>query len=678
MSFSENGVKINKKRGPLAALLFFGVAELVLSVLFTAFLASTMIFPEQANAAQGVANYLSYQGRLTDQNGNPKTGTYCMKFSIYNAAGTKLWPTGAPSSSSTVVSNGVFMNDIGSADAWGTYNFYDDSDVYLDVQVGDTPTTCGSFESLSPRQRLNSVPFAKVAANVYGNQLSTDATNDRVQVGPNAGSVTPLVPDTKSTADYIGQACSSVGSNIVNGSIWYNSNAAQARALICENNIVRALSNATSTIDAVNIGGNTAGSPAAISSGTVSLMGGNNITLSQNGNSITISGGAGGGGGFASYIAAGGVTTNGLNTINFSNANGVSFGLGAGANSSVLTASHNGLTSQSNQALSGSNGSFAFQTATFGNLNGMSFYTSNGSIVGSYTVPSQTVQPVAISGSNGSFAFSTVSFGNLNGMSFYTSNGSIVGSYTAGAGGIGGIAVAGSTATNGTILFSNANNVTFGMNGSTITASAPSGGGGGGATFSNFQWPPGQYSSLGSSISWAVMSVNPFVLPQNLTATRAMIYASVSGNTNSSGTISLSIAIFTRNGSTLSMASSGSSAFNWVSSQTSLIFGNRRISVPININATPGEYWYGVWLRSSNNGLLSIHHGAGVNVAFSGNLGVATNSSRQLMVGQGIFSNASFTTAMPSSIAITNIKGGINSATINRQPWILFSNFDLN
>lgn len=64
----------------------------------------------------------------------------------------------------------------------------------------------------------------------------------------------------------------------------------------------------------------------------------------------------------------------------FANANGISFGTNAGGS---VTASHNALTSQSNQALSGSNGSFTFQTATFGNSNGVSFLTTNGSLVGS-------------------------------------------------------------------------------------------------------------------------------------------------------------------------------------------------------------------------------------------------------------------------------------------------------
>ena len=88
-------------------------------------------------------------------------------------------------------------------------------------------------------------------------------------------------------------------------------------------------------------------------------------------------------------MAAGSQTANTTGTVLFSNSNGITFGM---SNSSVITASHNGLTQQSTQpvALSGSNGSFNFSTATFGSSNGMHFYTTNGSMVGSYTVPTVT------------------------------------------------------------------------------------------------------------------------------------------------------------------------------------------------------------------------------------------------------------------------------------------------
>ena len=98
-----------------------------------------------------------------------------------------------------------------------------------------------------------------------------------------------------------------------------------------------------------------------------------------------------------------GTTSNNLGSVVFSNSNGISFGL----DGSTITAQHNALTSQSNQALSGSNGSFTFQTATFGSSNGMHFYTTNGSLVGSYTVPTQSNQTVGLYASSNTYLTSS-------------------------------------------------------------------------------------------------------------------------------------------------------------------------------------------------------------------------------------------------------------------------------
>ena len=71
---------------------------------------------------------------------------------------------------------------------------------------------------------------------------------------------------------------------------------------------------------------------------------------------------------------------------------------------------------QSNQALSGSNGSFAFQTATFGNANGLSFFTTNGSLVGSYTVPTVTNSSWTASDSATSLTIGRLAFTGSNGI----------------------------------------------------------------------------------------------------------------------------------------------------------------------------------------------------------------------------------------------------------------------
>jgi hypothetical protein len=215
-----------------------------------------------------------------------------------------------------------------------------------------------------------------------------------------------------------------------------------------------------------------------------------------------------------------GTSSANLSAVTFSNSNGVSFGL----NGSVVTGSHNGLTSQSNQAVSAANGSSTFQTLSFANSNGVSFSTGTQGLFASYTVPSTAGLLSAINvsagttsnnlsaltfsngsgvsfGLNGSVVtgsiassltninisagttsqnLSALTFSNLNGVSFGL-NGSVVTASVAGGGGLTNINVsAGTTSQNlSALTFSNLNGVTFGLNGSTITASVAAAGGGG-------------------------------------------------------------------------------------------------------------------------------------------------------------------------------------------------------
>lgn len=105
----------------------------------------------------------------------------------------------------------------------------------------------------------------------------------------------------------------------------------------------------------------------------------NGVSFGLNGSVMTASVAAGGGDAIRG-IAAGGSTAS-TNTVNFTNSNGVSFGFMTGASSTWMTASHDALTSQSNQAASASNGSFTFQTVAFSNANNVTFGTSAGSII---------------------------------------------------------------------------------------------------------------------------------------------------------------------------------------------------------------------------------------------------------------------------------------------------------
>jgi hypothetical protein len=586
------------------------------------------------------------------------------------------------------------------------------------------------------------------------------------------------------------------------------------------------------------ISGNTAGTPSTIGGGLYVLAGGSNITLSQDGSTVSIIGGAGGGGGSLNISA--GTTSNNLTAVTFSNSNGVSFGL----NASTLTASvatsltnikvsagttsgnrsdltfsdSNGisfglntngiitatvktdyLTSQSNQNVTAANGGFAFQTLSFSNANNFSFGTSAGSaITGSYTVPTVTNSSWTVSDAATSGTVARLAFTNLNGITLSLSSGAggshtIVGSHNAltsqstdfnaitlggntagtttfhatnnntiflhgganitlsgngssitisggaGGGGITNINLSAGTTSNNLSAFtlSNSNNVSFGLNGSTVTATASfnqtnqsaikafgatntgntagntgvstgidwviagtdnitvsestvAGGpntlwlsapaGGGGATLSG-SWihPPG-----GNSATVQVASVNhvwfPWLVQQNLSISRInhFIWLSLSTSSNSShrGTISFEIGIYTRTGSTLSRASSGSQSYAWTNTSnnsTANLSNLKMVSIPVNANLTPGEYWIAFksttssgnanWFTASN---LAVSY-FGLN--FVGSFLSASNASNQVYPGWGLNSQG-----LAASVAFSNITGA-NNATQLRIPVLNVVNY---
>lgn len=163
-----------------------------------------------------------------------------------------------------------------------------------------------------------------------------------------------------------------------------------------------------------SITGNTAGVPAVVSSGTMYLAGGNNVTLSQNGNTISINGGAGGGGGGIANAAGTQTATSG--TVVYSNSNNVSFGM---SNSSVITAS-----ASFNQTAQTQN---LHNVSLSGNTAGVMAQVSSGTMTlagGNNITLSQNGNAVTISGPN-TVAQTQFVLSNSNGISFGT-NGSTV------------------------------------------------------------------------------------------------------------------------------------------------------------------------------------------------------------------------------------------------------------
>lgn len=139
-----------------------------------------------ARAATGVPEIISYQGRLTDSTGDLLGGSgtnYFFKFSIWDdpdvGSGTKLWPAGAPGTTTLSVEQGVFNVNIGDTangypDAL-TYDFQTNDTVFLQVEV--SANIGGPFETLDPRQQITAAGYAINAGTVQGRAPGASANN---------------------------------------------------------------------------------------------------------------------------------------------------------------------------------------------------------------------------------------------------------------------------------------------------------------------------------------------------------------------------------------------------------------------------------------------------------------------------------------------------------------------
>jgi len=146
-------------------------------------------------SAQQVPAALTQQGRLTDGDGAPVSGTVAMTFTVYDSAtaGAELWSE----VQSVTLDDGYFSARLGEVTALDP-GLFDGSVRYLGVTVGTDP-------EMTPRQSLVSVPYAfmaNLADNAVGditpNSVTVDGTlvidDGGNWVGPAAGLAGPTGP----------------------------------------------------------------------------------------------------------------------------------------------------------------------------------------------------------------------------------------------------------------------------------------------------------------------------------------------------------------------------------------------------------------------------------------------------------------------------------------------------
>ena len=196
------------------------------------------------------------------------------------------------------------------------------------------------------------------------------------------------------------------------------------------------------------------------------------------------------------------------------------------------------------------------------------------------------------------------------------------------------------------------------------------------------QWtPPGIGSLVTTQIGQSTLKMFPAQLEMNGSFSHVDIFGSIGMTTNAlssfSGTVSMYLGIYTRNNSTLSLASSGSQSFPWnnvAGGSTNNFLGVRHFGIPINAVMTPGEYNFGFMSATASAGAngMSISNLAlqtAVN-AFAGEFGSTVAASEQMLGGLGYLSVQ--TAALPAAVGFSDLVGtgaGLARPVINFMNW---------
>jgi hypothetical protein len=447
-----------------------------------------------------------------------------------------------------------------------------------------------------------------------------------------------------------------------------------------------------------SLGGNSTSAGAGyalVSSGTMFLAGGNNVTLSQNGASITISGGNAGnahnvtlggnstsaGAGYV-QISTGTMTIAGGNNVTLSQ-NGNAFTISA-FSQSVQTQNLHNLTLAGNSTSAGAGyAQVSSGTLTLAGGNNVTL-SQNGNAV-TISALNQTAQTQsniqafydgAVSISTGTVSLADgngVSFG-INGQTITASHNGITSQSVQTQSNVQAFYDGAASISTGTVSFADSNGVSFGINGQTLTGSVT-----GMPTLSRWEYPENIFTSIGIPVNGS-LSLQHEYIPFKVTASAAKIagsltVASFNVAATASANYSLTMGLYTLNGSTLSLASSGSAnnAVTWLrsgssSQYTNDVIGLRQMTVPMNMNVTPGEYWMAALLSSATtqtgtSNMFTLYGNNQINATgVVGIIGSSTSAGRDVILGQGIYSAA--TGALPASIALSDIN---NTAVSNAQ-----------
>jgi hypothetical protein len=198
---------------------------------------------------------------------------------------------------------------------------------------------------------------------------------------------------------------------------------------------------------------------------------------------------------------------------------------------------------------------------------------------------------------------------------------------------------------------------------------APLGGGGGGGitvnvgqqTISHWMFPSAQFTTIGANVNSSLM-LQYVNVPAPVSAKSAAVMMSVSPTTSASASVancsvSMLVGAYTQNISSLSLASSASTMIStsWNSNTTGSVVGIREFRCPMNLNMTPGDYWFGLIFQTATNytGCAFSVMGQSLATLQGEPWGSSITNTRSPFYGQGYYSAA--TGSLPATIALSEI-----------------------
>jgi len=361
------------------------------------------------------------------------------------------------------------------------------------------------------------------------------------------------------------------------------------------------------------------------------------------------------------YYSASG-TSSASGTLQFSNSNGVTWGLTNGAVIASVATSYLASNASTAYMLTGERGNY--------------FYTSNNTFANSThthgSAPSLT-GPVSATSNSGAWSLNVGAIGTGTSQTNVT--------WTVGTAGF----ALNASGYAGTVTGATNCSVTANSNGVSVNVGA----GGGEATISRWV-QPFQMTNAGQLVNGSSVSFVPFVLQAPLACSGVRFAMSVNGATttnNTSGgmTMSASVVLYTRNVSTLSSINSGSfGTSTWATSNaTGSMFGARQLSISFANSTllTPGDYWLALHVSTATAGntslaksiSMAIGPDAGQSFLVLPAFGTSAVTTRAALMGLGIHS----TGATRGTLAFSDMTGMAGTLATLANLWFELRNYSV-